>query len=273
MARRMKAALAALALGAAAMATGAAQAQPREGGHGGAQGGPRGGAAPRGQGGYRGGGYGEHGGWGGYRGRDGWRGYGGPHGGYGYYGWAPWGWYPYAPYYPGYSYDYGWYDDGGYDDYAPPEVYEPGPPPQARLAPRPAPRAAAASRDFVVYFPFDSAELTPQAKQVIEGAARYDAGIPDARATIVGYTDAAGAEGYNQALSERRSRAVREALLAAGIDEGTVDMAWKGKHDQAIKTADGVREPQNRRVTIVIRGASDLAYGEDEASGQDDADD
>ncbi len=258
MARRMNAALAALALGAAAMAAVAVQAQPREGGHGG----PHGGVAR--------GGHGEHGGWGGYRGRDGWRGYGGPRGGYGYYGWAPWGWYPYAPYYPGYAYDYGWYDDGGHEDYAPPEVYEPGPPPQIRPGPRPAPRAPAASRDFVVYFPFDSAELTSQAKQVIESAARYDAGMPDARATIVGYTDAAGAEDYNQALSERRSRAVREALLAAGVDGGTVDLAWKGKHDQAVKTADGIKEPQNRRVTIVIGATSDTAYGQGGAPGQDD---
>ena len=268
MAKPMKAALVALALGASAVTAAAAQAQPRDGGHGGRQGGAHagapGGGAVRGDiSGPRGGGFG---GRGGFRGYGGWRGYGGPFG-YGYFGWAPWGWYPYAPYYPGPYFD-DYYDDGGYYDEGPPAPYYAEPQPRAQPQSRPAPRATAAPREFLVYFPFDSDALTEQAKRVVDDAAQYEASLPGARATIVGYTDAAGSEGYNQALSERRSQVVRETLLADGVRDATVDMAWKGKHDQAVRTPDGVKEPQNRRVTIVVQAPSDTTYGQRGAPDQ-----
>jgi outer membrane protein OmpA-like peptidoglycan-associated protein len=233
----MKSALAAVALAAAALASDAAVAQPHGGGHLGV---------------WRGGPGRAYGGYHGYRGYGGYRGFGGPYW-YGFYGWAPWGWYPYAPYYPDYD-----------DDYVyppppppPPPYYPPPPPRYVRPPPAPAPHAAATPKAFVVYFPFDRADLTPQAKEVIEDATHYAAQWPDARTTIVGYTDAAGSEGYNQSLSEQRSQAVREALVADGLRAGSVEMDWKGKHDQAVQTPDGVKEPANRRVTIVVRSASD----------------
>ncbi len=103
--------------------------------------------------------------------------------------------------------------------------------------------------------------LTPGAKQVIAEAARYGKQLGGAPTIVVGYTDAAGSEGYNQALSERRSEAVRQELLAQGVKGGAVEMAWKGKHDLAVKTPDGVKEPANRRVTIVIGGDPERASG------------
>ncbi|QUD88902.1 OmpA family protein [Phenylobacterium montanum] len=274
MSRTINLTLAALALGAAAAAAQPAAAQDRHGGH---FGGPHGGGAyaPHGgyrggyQGGYRGGYYG-----GGYRfhgGYPGWRGYGWPYG-YGWYGYAPWAWYAPAPYY-GY---YGWYDD--YEDYAPEVDYgaePPPPPPPAQPAPeRAPPRAAAAeTKSFVLYFPFDSSELTAEARHIVDDAARYSAARPGSRATIVGYTDAAGSESYNQALSERRSQVVREALQADGVAGESVDAAWRGERDQAVRTPDGAREPANRRVTIVIKSGSDRLAGGRPYASDDEVDD
>ncbi len=271
MTKRMKAALMALALGASVTATGAANAQSRGGGHGGGahagavEGGARGGfAGPRG-GGPRGGDYGGRGGYRGYGGYG--RGYGGPFG-YGVYGWAPFaGWYGYAPYYAAPYYDEGFYDDGYYDEPPPPPAYYPEPPPRAE--PPPPQRAEAAPKEFIVYFPFDNDALTEAAKRVVDEAARYASRQPGGRTTIVGYTDAAGSEGYNQALSERRSQVVRETLLADGLREATMDMAWRGKHDLAVQTPDGVKEPQNRRVTIEVRSPGDEDYGRRGTPGQD----
>ncbi len=258
MARMTRAAVLALALGAAAIAAGAAEAQARGGGHGGggahgAYAGRGGGyAGSRGYGGYRGYDYG-----GGYWGRGAYWGYGAPYYGYGVFGLAPWAWFPPAAYAPGY------YDDYVYeDDIPPPPAYDPAPAPAPEPPPPapPAPRAEAASRSFIVYFPFDQAELTEQAERVVQDAAAYDARIGGGRVTVVGYTDAAGAEGYNEALSQHRSQVVREALAAAGVQESRVNMAWRGEHDQAVPTPAGVKEPANRRVTIVIRPASAQAY-------------
>jgi outer membrane protein OmpA-like peptidoglycan-associated protein len=234
---------------------GAGRGQPGGGGRGGY-------AGPRGGGGYRGGYGGYRGGYGGYRG-----GYGGwaPFGfglglGYGYgYGWAPWGYYPAAPYYYAPPYVYDDYDD--YEEPAPPPpppAYYRAPPAEAQPE-APAPRVRTA-KSFIVYFPFDRDALTEPAKKVVDEAARYAAAAPGAKTTIVGYTDAAGSEGYNQALSERRSQVVRETLLADGLQNPTIDMAWKGKHDLAVKTPDGVKEPYNRRVTIVVRRPQDEGY-------------
>jgi outer membrane protein OmpA-like peptidoglycan-associated protein len=233
-----KAAIAALALTLAASAGGEALAQPRGPFHGG----------------YRHGGY-AHGrgpylrGYGGYGYRFGYR---GPHYWGSYYAPGYWGPFPWA-YYPPPDYAFGYYDEA--PPPPPPPPYEPPPappPPHHRETPPPA-RAPAAPERFVVYFPFDKAEITPDARAVIRSAANYAAAHPDGHVIIVGHTDTSGSEAYNQPLSERRAGAVRESLTADGIDFSRIEMDWKGKHDLAVDTGDGVKEPLNRRVTILVQ--------------------
>ncbi|MGC1301087.1 MAG: OmpA family protein, partial [Caulobacteraceae bacterium] len=154
--------------------------------------------------------------------------------GHGRWGYGPWGYGGPVPY--------------GYYGFAPGvAVPPPYPYPAYEGAPPPPRRAPATDRDFIVYFPFDGDLLTAQARQVVQDAVRYQRSRPGAQVAIVGYTDAAGTEGYNQGLSQRRSEAVRQALAANGVARGEVGMAWRGKHDQAVRTADGVREQANRR--------------------------
>jgi outer membrane protein OmpA-like peptidoglycan-associated protein len=185
--------------------------------------------------------------------RYGFRGYGrGLRGGYwgGYYGPWYWGGVPFPPYY---------YYDGPYGP--PPVYYSPPPPPPStppppappveRPAPPPPPPVAAPER-FEVYFPFDQAVITPSARQVIGAAAAYRRRGGSGAVIIVGHTDTSGSEGYNQALSERRARAVRDTLIAAGVEAGAVETDWKGKHDLEVETPDGTKEPRNRRVTILV---------------------
>jgi outer membrane protein OmpA-like peptidoglycan-associated protein len=157
-------------------------------------------------------------------------------------------------------------DDRGYGYPPPPRYWRPAPPPYGgyetyeeddRPAPPP-PRAAPnrparlQPRDFVIYFNFDGDQLDGDSERIIEEAVHYARAYPDARIAIIGYTDAAGAEDYNQDLSKRRSEAVRQALVARGADSDSIEMDWRGKHDQAVRTPDGVREQANRRVTIEI---------------------
>lgn len=166
-----------------------------------------------------------------------WPGYPDPYA-WGYPG--PWwwgGWYPYAPYGPPLVYEG--------PPYPPPPVYD-HPPPR-----RPAPPAAEEPERFVVYFPFDRDAITPDARQTIRAAAAYQHRV-GGRVIVVGHTDTRGSEAYNQALSERRARAVRAALGEAGVDLSGVEMDWRGKHDLAVDTGDNVRERRNRRVTILV---------------------
>jgi outer membrane protein OmpA-like peptidoglycan-associated protein len=191
------------------------------------------------------------------------------HGGYGrYYGPGRVVPYPYGG--PIFYGPYGAYDLPPEVAYPAPPVAYPAPypypayPPYAAASPPAAPAPArevrpasvrpAAHRDFIVYFPFDGDQLTGEAQGIVRQAVQYAQARPGSHVTVVGYTDAAGTEGYNQNLSQRRSEAVRQALAANGVARGGIEMAWRGKHGQAVKTADGVREQANRRVTIEISG-------------------
>ncbi|MGA2952430.1 MAG: OmpA family protein [Caulobacteraceae bacterium] len=126
------------------------------------------------------------------------------------------------------------------------------PPPPPPLAPAPPPPPAPKeAKSYTVYFAFDDAGLTPDAKAVIADAASYekDGG---AGSVVIGYTDTSGSAAYNEALSERRAKAVADELVAQGVAADALDVSWRGKTDLAVPTPDGVKEPLNRRTTIKV---------------------
>jgi outer membrane protein OmpA-like peptidoglycan-associated protein len=69
---------------------------------------------------------------------------------------------------------------------------------------------------------------------------------------VVGHTDTSGSAKYNLRLSERRAKAVADALVGQGVNQSVLSVDWKGKTDLAVQTGDGVKEPLNRRATINI---------------------
>ena len=79
-----------------------------------------------------------------------------------------------------------------------------------------------------IYFPFDSAELTTDAKQWLE----YDVRCIKAQGKPVvvdGYSDAKGEPGYNVALSNKRAVAVKQYLDQNGVT--TAEIAGKGEQN------------------------------------------
>ena len=75
----------------------------------------------------------------------------------------------------------------------------------------------------------------------------------NARITATGHTDTSGPEAYNMALSLRRANAVKDALVREGVPAQAISVVGRGEQGLLVQTADGVREPQNRRVEIVIQ--------------------
>jgi len=129
----------------------------------------------------------------------------------------------------------------------------PSPPPVAAAPPPPpAPPPPAPPRQFVVYFEFDKSDLTPEGARVVQDAAAAYKQTGSARIAVTGYTDLAGTQHYNLALSKRRADTVRSALVRQGVPDGAIAEAWRGKENPAVPTPDGVREPRNRRVEIVL---------------------
>ena len=72
------------------------------------------------------------------------------------------------------------------------------------------------------------------------------------RLELTGHTDRSGSDQYNLALSLRRGEAVKQALIAQGIPANAISIIGRGESQPLVPTADGVREPQNRRVEIVL---------------------
>jgi len=127
------------------------------------------------------------------------------------------------------------------------------PAPVAAPAPAPVPaKPVAAKRNFIVFFDFDKAVITPEAARIIQQAAGTAKSTAITRIDLTGHTDLSGSERYNQALSIKRGNAVKAELVKLGIPASQIDVVGKGKSDPLVATPDGVREPQNRRVEIVL---------------------
>ena len=120
------------------------------------------------------------------------------------------------------------------------------------FAPPPPPPPAPVAKEFVVYFPFDKYILTPEAQAVVQQAADYARSGATTSVVVVGHTDTSGSNAYNMRLSERRAKAVADALVGAGVAQTGLQVDWKGESDLAVATPDGVKEPLNRRATINI---------------------
>jgi outer membrane protein OmpA-like peptidoglycan-associated protein/opacity protein-like surface antigen len=131
----------------------------------------------------------------------------------------------------------------------------PRPPVAPPVPPRPTPPAPAA-RQFIVYFEWDSTALSADANNVIAQAAAYAASGRPTSIVVVGHADTSGSKSYNEGLSSRRARTVADALVARGVNSGVLRVDARGEREQNPRldrpTADGVREPLNRRATIDI---------------------
>jgi OOP family OmpA-OmpF porin len=124
------------------------------------------------------------------------------------------------------------------------------PAPAAAPAPAPAPRFA----NFAVYFGFDKSDVDDEGMKTLYQAVLAVDEMNPSTVTIKGFTDRAGSAEYNDKLAERRAREVARLL----DDNTSTDLSGKivievyGERDGIVETADGVREPRNRRALIEV---------------------
>ena len=119
--------------------------------------------------------------------------------------------------------------------------------------PPPPPTTAPQATSFMVFFDWDRSNLSAQALATIKQAANAFKSKGSARITATGHTDTSGPENYNMALSLRRANAVKDALVRNGVPATAIAVIGRGEQGLLVPTPDGVREPQNRRVEIVIQ--------------------
>ncbi len=114
------------------------------------------------------------------------------------------------------------------------------------------PPVAAAARTYLVFFDWDRADLSTRARQIVAEAASASAHVQTTRIEVDGYTDLSGSASYNKTLSVRRGENVAAELVHDGVPREEIVVAGYGEANPLVPTAKGVREPQNRRVEIVL---------------------
>ena len=133
------------------------------------------------------------------------------------------------------------------------ETAPPPPPPAPVVAPAPAP-----ARTYLVFFDWDHSDLTDRAREIIAQAAQASTRVQTTRIEVNGYTDNSaahpGARGqrYNMGLSVRRAESVKAELIRDGVPATAIDTQGFGETHPLVPTGPDTREPQNRRVEIIL---------------------
>jgi outer membrane protein OmpA-like peptidoglycan-associated protein len=104
-----------------------------------------------------------------------------------------------------------------------------------------------------ISFDFDSAAIKPAFKPTIYKLAEILKKYDRNEITIIGHTDATGAEGYNQQLSERRAVAVRDELVTLGVPGSRLRAFGRGELEPRSDNGNEAGRQLNRRVEIMVQ--------------------
>ena len=118
----------------------------------------------------------------------------------------------------------------------------------AALAARPLPPL-----QFTLYFIEGKDEFTDESKRAFDSVFGEIARRPVPDVLVIGHTDRAGTDAFNDALSRQRAEVVRRALVARGVAAENIVVVGRGEREPIVATADGVAEARNRRVEILVR--------------------
>lgn len=106
--------------------------------------------------------------------------------------------------------------------------------------------------DSGILFPFDSSELTSQARSNLDKLAQSLQSESQTNVMIVGHTDSDGADAYNQQLSERRGRSATDYLSSRGIAYSRLNSQGRGESEPIESNGSDQGRRQNRRVEVAI---------------------
>ncbi|MFO1243460.1 MAG: OmpA family protein [Rickettsiales bacterium] len=120
------------------------------------------------------------------------------------------------------------------------------------LTEKPEGKAPVVSTSYLLFFDWDSTRLTTDALKKITQIMKDIHDMGKVSVTINGHTDRSGEESYNMELSQQRAEVVRDMLVKGGIAETLISLFAFGESDPAVPTADGVKEPENRRVEVFV---------------------
>lgn len=102
------------------------------------------------------------------------------------------------------------------------------------------------------YFDFDTAEIKPEARDVLVAHAQFLANNPGQQVRLEGHADERGTKEYNLALGERRANAIQRFLIVNGASRGQMETVSYGEEKPAVMGSSESTWAQNRRVELVF---------------------
>jgi peptidoglycan-associated lipoprotein len=114
-----------------------------------------------------------------------------------------------------------------------------------------APKGGPAGVANVIYFDFDRSDIRPEYATLINSHAKFLAASSAIKIRVEGHTDERGSREYNIALAERRSQAVRRALMLQGAGDMQLTTVSYGEERPAVGGSEESAYEKNRRVELV----------------------
>ncbi len=105
----------------------------------------------------------------------------------------------------------------------------------------------------IIYFDYDSYTVRADFQGLIDGHARFLKANPKRHVSIEGNTDERGGREYNLSLGQKRSEAVRRALVLLGVSDAQIEAVSFGKEKPAVQGSGESVWTQNRRAEITYR--------------------
>ena len=106
---------------------------------------------------------------------------------------------------------------------------------------------------FIMYFKPGSTEPINESLQLIPEILEAIKSQKSNHVSVIGHTDTVASIEYNRKLSRLRAKSIADVLVSRGVDRAIIEIEFYGKEKLLIETPDGVAEPRNRRVEIIVR--------------------
>jgi outer membrane protein OmpA-like peptidoglycan-associated protein len=111
----------------------------------------------------------------------------------------------------------------------------------------------AAPAHFILYFESQDADLQTSSRALVPEILEAIRKRASTDILVIGHTDRTGSEQFNRRLSLQRAKRVRQVLVENGVDPEAITVDYHGEGAPLVVTEDGVPEPLNRRVEVVVR--------------------
>lgn len=124
----------------------------------------------------------------------------------------------------------------------------PLPPP----SPPPPPAAVLERGPYLAFFDWSETTITPDGASILDRVVSNLQSFGAATVAVAGHTDTSEPKDDTPELSERRAAAVKDYLIAKGVMPSAITTHGFGQSRPMVQTEANVREPQNRRVEIML---------------------